>query len=155
MEISLLLWFFQGIPESLALGSLAVVLAGQALKARPVLLVGLPQAVTAYLVRHLSLTFGMHTIALLVMLAIWLNIFLKVRISRSLPAALAAIIILAAAEVGMISLIMPLSGIPFEEIIQNDYLLIAFGWPHIILLFALALGIDRWKKKRRMPLYNL
>ena len=148
MEMSIPLWLFQGVPESLAVTSLAVVLSGQALKLRPVMMVGLPQAVSAFLVRLLPISFGIHTVILLVLLSIWLTLILKIRLSRSLPAALVTVILLGAAEVGVFSIVLPLWGITFEQIMQNDLLLIVICLPQTILIFALALGIEWWKTKR-------
>ena len=148
MEMSIPLWLFQGVPESLAVTSLALVLSGQALKFRSVMLVGLPQAVSAFLVRLLPVSFGIHTIILLFLLSIWMTLILKVRLSRSLPAALITVIFLGAAEVGVLSVVLPLWGVTFEQIMENDFLLIVAGLPQIILLFALALGIEWWKTKR-------
>ncbi len=149
MEISILQWLFQGIPECLALAALAIVLAGRGFEARNIILIGLLQAVAAYLVRLLPLSFGVHFVMLIVFLAILLNVLLKTRLSRSLLAALGALIILAAAEVAFVSLMYSIVGIPFEEVKQDLVMWIIYGWPHIIFIFLLALAIQRWRKHRR------
>ena len=148
MELTILQWIFQGIPECLALASLAVVLAGRGLEVKSVLLIGLPYAAAAYLIRLLPLSFGIHFIIFIVLLAALLNVLLKINFIRSLLTALVAAIILAAAEVACINLIISVTGIPFEEVREN--LLIVYGWPHTVVLFLLALAVNRWGKSLRL-----
>lgn len=149
MELSLLQWFFQGIPECLALAAFAIVIAGRKLETRNVFFIGLSQAVAAYLVRLLPLSFGVHIIMLIVVLAILLNVWLKVSLSRGLFTALVVLIILAAAETAFVSIMYLLIGIPFEKVRQDLLLWIIHGWPHIIFLILLALAVEKWRKRRQ------
>ena len=147
MEIPILLWLFQGIPECLAVAALALVLAGRPLDPRSVFMIGLPQAVAAYLVRLLPLTFGVHSIILIVILAILLNVLLKIKLSRGILAALVVLIILCFAEMVSISLMVFITGIPFNQTYREIYLTILYGWPHVIFIFLLALAIYRWRRR--------
>lgn len=149
MELKIVQWLFQGIPECLALAGLGVALAGRPLEPKMVFSVGLPQAVVAYLVRLLPITFGVHTLLLVVSLAILLNVLLKIRFSRGLLSALVAVIILATAEMAFISLALSVTGITFEQARQDIFLLIVYGWPHTVFLFLLALGLNRYRQSRR------
>ncbi len=99
MELSILQWLFQGIPECLALAALAMVLAGRRLEAKSVFLIGLPHAVITYLVRLLPLTFGVHFIIFVVVLATLLNVWLKISLSRGLLTALTGLIILVSNQI--------------------------------------------------------
>lgn len=142
MEIPILLWLFQGIPECLAVAALALVLAGWPLEPQNVFLIGLPQAVAAYLVRLLPLSFGVHSIILIVILAVNLNVLLKIKLSRGILSALVVMIILCFAETIIISLMVFITGIPFEQVYRETYITILYGWPHVIFIFLLALGIN-------------
>jgi len=147
MELTILQWIFQSIPECLALSSFAVVVSNHKLDLKMVLLIGLPQAIAVYLVRLLPITFGVHFIILIVVLAVNLNLQLKIKFGRSLLTALVALIILAAAEIAFITLILSVTGNTFEQVSQNNLLLIFYGLPQTIFLFLLAISVYRWKRK--------
>ncbi len=150
MELSILQWLFQGIPECLAVTGLALVLIGRSLELRNVLLIGLPYAGIAYLVRLLPLSFGIHTILFVITLAIMLNVRIKIQFSKSLLTALVVLVILAAIEMILATLIYSLSSTSFEQVKQNIFLWIIYGWPQIIVIFLLSVAIDRWRKNRHV-----
>ncbi|MEW5922302.1 MAG: hypothetical protein AB1796_15450 [Bacillota bacterium] len=150
MEIPVLRWIFQAVPECLAAAALALVLASRSLETRSVFLIGLPQAVAAYLVRLLPLTFGVHTIVLIVVMAALLNVLLEIKLSRSLLVALVVLIILVAVEMVFISLMTYITGITFQEASRVIILSIVYGWPHTVFLFLLALVIYRWQISRHL-----
>ncbi|MDO9535765.1 MAG: hypothetical protein Q7J85_10660 [Bacillota bacterium] len=148
MELNILQWIFQTIPECLALASLAVVLSGRGFEVKNIFLISLPHAIAVYLVRLLPLSFGVHFIIFIVLLAVNLNLQLKIRFNRSLLTSLVALIILAAAEIALVTLMYSITDITYEEARENLFLWIVYGWPHIIFLFLLAMAIGWWRKGR-------
>ncbi len=149
MELPILQWLLQGIPECLANITLALALVGEKLEIRKIAPLGIIQAVFLYAVRLLPLTFGVHSILSMFALALLLHFFIKVRFSRSLLSALIVVITLAAAETVVFSLILYLTGLSYEQLAGNVFVYIVGGWPQIILLLLLALLIDKWQRRRR------
>lgn len=149
MKLPVLLWLLQGIPECLGDITLALALAGEKLDIRKIAPLGIILAVIMYAVRLLPLSFGVHSIFFMFVIAILLNLFIKVRFSKGLLSALIVVITLAAAEAVFLTLMLSLTGLSYEEHAGNMFLYIVGGWPQVILLFILALSIGRWQDKRR------
>lgn len=149
MKIPLLQWLLQGIPESLAIVYLAIALAGQKPETWKILLLGIIDAVIIYLIRLLPLTFGVHSILQILVIAFLLHLFFKVSFGKSLFSALTVIITLAVTETVFFALFMSLIGLSFEELSKNIFLYIIGGWPQIILLFILALAVNRKQQKTK------
>lgn len=146
MQLTPWFWLVQTLPESLAVTSLAMVLANQRLEAKSVCLIGLPLAVSVFLIRLVPLTFGIHFILFIVILAVLLRIRLKILLSRSLFTALVVCITLAVAETLMLSLFTSITAVPLDNITSDIPLLILYIWPYIIFMMLLALAINWWRK---------
>ncbi|MEW5785491.1 MAG: hypothetical protein AB1767_10530 [Bacillota bacterium] len=146
MQLSPWIWLLQTMPESLAVTSLAMVLASRRLEAKNILLIGLLLAAAVFLVRLIPLSFGIHFILFIIILAVLLSVRLKLQFSRSLLTALIVCLILAVLETVFLSLFSSLSAVPFENIVENIPLHMLYAWPHIFLLFLSALVIDWWRK---------
>lgn len=152
MKLSLLFWFFQTFPESLALSSMAIVVGGHRLETRSVFLIGVMIAVAVYLIRLIPITFGVHFVLLVIILAVLLNILFKDPISRCLLTALVAGLILAVSETILISLMSLATAVPMEQVTENSPMHIIYAWPHIVFMFFLVLFINRWRRGRRESL---
>ncbi len=150
MSLSPLFWLFQGVPELLALTALAIVLGGKKLEWKSTLTIGLALAVLVFLVRLLPVTFGIHFVIFLVILAALLHMRLKIKFSRCLLISLVAGLMLAVSETICVSLLTLATGIPYQQASEDFILQFVFGWPHIILLFLLALALERWQKMRHL-----
>ncbi len=149
MALTLWQWLLQGIPETFAVVMLAITLTGRPLKRNSYLTIVFCQAIAAFLVRLLPLTFGLHFIILIVILAVLLHLLLKVALSRSLFTAIVTLTVLAAVETAFVSIIHGLVGAPFAEVRQDLWLWVIHGWPHIIFLFLCALVLEKWRQGRQ------
>ena len=98
MKLPLLQWLLQGIPECLALVYLATVLAVQKPETGKIIFMGIIDAVIIYLIRLLPLTFGVHTILQILVIAFLLYLLFKVTFGKSLFSALIAIVTLSVSE---------------------------------------------------------
>jgi hypothetical protein len=143
MQIPFLQWVFQTIPECLALASLVVVLAERKLEMKKILFVGMGQAVVVYGVRLLPLTFGVHTIIFIIALAVFLHMATKANLSKCLLFALIAEIVLIVAEMAALGVMVYVIGLDLENILSNLFLKIIVGWPQIVIVLLIALGINK------------
>ncbi|MBS4025536.1 MAG: hypothetical protein KGZ96_07650 [Clostridia bacterium] len=123
--------------------SLALVLAERKLEIKKVLFVGMALAVIVFGVRLLPLTFGVHTIIFIIALAALLNMATKANLSKCLLFALIAEIALIITEMAVVGVILYFIGLDFDYILSNSFLRIIVGWPQIIIVLLIALGINK------------
>jgi len=146
MQIPFLAWLLQGIPETIAVVTFITVLCTQKLEWRNILKVALVQAVTAYLVRLLPLTPGVHTIILISTTALYLTWLTQIRFPLAAVGSALAVSILFFIEVGFHFSLSLLGVGSFSELLySNVWLRILVGYPQILFLFALAWLVYRNK----------
>jgi hypothetical protein len=148
MQIPFLQWVLQTIPECLATASLALVLAERQLEVKKILFVGMVQAVVVFGVRLLPLTFGVHTIILIIALAAIVHLATKANLSKCLLFALVALMTLMIAESVAIGVIVYAMGFDLEHIFSSTWLRIIGGWPQIMITFLVAFAIGKRLKRR-------
>jgi small-conductance mechanosensitive channel len=149
LELQPLAWLLQTVPEALAVASLAVALGIGRLTGKSILIIGLPLAVSVYLVRLMPLIFGVHFIIFIVILAALLTVRLKHRFNRCLLTALVACVILAVSETAFLYLMSLITGVTADQVTLDSNFPYYYIWPHTVFLFLLALAVNRWHKKRR------
>ncbi|KJS87709.1 MAG: hypothetical protein JM58_03330 [Peptococcaceae bacterium BICA1-8] len=145
MNISFSVVLLQGIPEQIAVVILALSIARQPFKWREVIFVGIILAITAFMVRLLPITFGVHTVVLIGLLFAYLSFIKKVDLSSAILSSLLSFLVLIVSESLIVPTIMNLFAISREELLTNDFIRILITLPHVLIIFFVALFI---KKKR-------
>lgn len=137
----------QGIPEQIAVVTLAFVIAKIPLKWNKVILIGIILAFSAYIVRLLPIPFGIHLILLIVLLFIALLWLGEGDFSLSLIACLLSFLALAIFEYVCLSLLMPVFGLTLESLSTELVKRIVIGEFHVLLLFITAFLLNKFYKK--------
>lgn len=137
----------QGMPEQIAVVTLAYAIAKLPLKWKEIIPMGILLAVLAYGVRLLPFPFGMHSLILILILFIFLILRGKVDVSMSLITSLLSFLALMIFEVICVSILMAVFKVSREIWFNNQVLRILFGEPQTVLLFITAFLIRR---KRRV-----
>lgn len=138
---------FQGIPEQIAVVTLAFVIARIPLKWGKVILFGVSLAFISYGVR-LFVPFGVHTLLLIIILFLALIILGKGDLSMSLIASLVSFLALVIFEFASLSLLMHIiNGTP-ETLFANPLKRTMLGEPNVLLLFIAAFLLNKFMKKR-------
>lgn len=145
MQIPLLAWIFQGIPECIALAAVVMSLASQRVTINLVLKIGVAQAVISYLIRLIPFTPGVHVILLVTSLGVLSVLIGKMEIKQAL--------VYSAMVVGLLvifELISNLIGVRFGlytfEQVQNSLMMrILVGYPNIVFLALLSFLILKKK----------
>ncbi len=106
---------------------------------------GIILALTAYVLRLINLPFGTHTIALVVLVFIFLTVKSKKDVSVSLFASLVSYMFLIVFEFISINSFIVVLNIPAEAMFSDSMSRILFTEPQVILLFITALLIRRKK----------
>jgi hypothetical protein len=138
---------FQGIPEQIAVATLAFVIAKIPFKWNKVILIGIILAFCAYVVRLLPIPFGIHLILLIVVLFIALLWLGKGDFSLSLIASLLSFLALVIFEYVCLSLLMPVFGLTQESLSTDLVKRIIIGELQVILLFITAFLLNKFYKK--------
>lgn len=148
MKIPLWALVFQGIPEQIAVITLAFVLAKVPIRWKVIIPMGIGFACTAYILRLLPITFGVHTIVFIGLLFILLIWFYKKPISASILASLITYLALILFETAFMSIFMFLLQISLQTLEANVSIRILTGLPHVIGLFLLARIIHKIRAGR-------
>lgn len=138
MEIPLIALILQGIPEQIALVTLTFVLARVRLEWKNIVMFGILLAFTAYVLRLLPITFGIHTIIIMGMLFVFSIHFYQAPLLTSLKASLLGMLVLIIVEFVCFTLLTNLFGISFKTYLTDVTIRILLGLPQVFLLFILA-----------------
>lgn len=144
MEMSLLRLIFYGIPESIALVALAFAIAKAKFEWKIIVFMGVILACTAYVLRRIPITFGVHTIVCIGLLILLLNYFAKVDLTRSITSALLTIIVVSIVETASRMITIKLLDWSIEEVMKNELLITVTGIPEVIFLFLVSFTIKKF-----------
>lgn len=143
MEMSLFRLVFYGIPEYIALVALAFAIAKEKFDWKRIILLGLFLACTAYAIRLIPITFGVHTIFGIGLLIFFLNYLVQVDLTRSITSVLLTYIILTVAETVSRTVTLKLLHLSIDEVMRSEFLITVTGLPEVILLFLTAFIIKK------------
>ncbi len=150
MKIPLLALIFQGIPEVIAIITLAYVIANVPLVWKKIIPAGILLAFVSYGVRLLPITFGVHTI-ILIGLTFFILMFLgKSSVNPALIASIISMLAITVAEAVCLSLLMPLFGVTSEILFTNTIIRILISWPQVLVMLILAFVTYKFKTQREI-----
>ena len=138
MQLPVLAWLLQGVPECLACTALVMIIVTGRLQWEKIIIIGLCLAVLVYLVRLLPITYGVHTILSTILLAVLVTKIGKARFIRSLAGALFAVFVIAITESFSHWLIFGNGVVTQEDMASSVYYGIVMGLPQIVTLSLLA-----------------
>ncbi|KJR48997.1 hypothetical protein UF75_0511 [Desulfosporosinus sp. I2] len=111
-------------------------------------MIGIVLAFISYVVRLFTISFGIHTILLIILLFIALTWLGKGDFSLSLIASLLSFLALVIIEFVCLSLLMPVFGVIPETLFADPIKRIIIGEPIILLLFISAFLINKFIQNR-------
>ncbi|MHB8072202.1 hypothetical protein [Desulfosporosinus fructosivorans] len=148
ISIPFVVFILQGIPESVAVVTLALVIARIPLKWNKILMIGTALAFLSYVVRLFPIPFGLHTMFLIISLSIALIWLGKGDFSLTLLASLLSFLALTIFEYVCLSLLMPVFGVTPEILSTNTVIRIEITEPQVLLLFICAFLLNKFFRKR-------
>lgn len=147
MKIPVLALLLQGIPECIALYTLAFVIAKIPLEWRKIIILGIFAAFISYVIRLFPITFGVHSIILIGLQFLVLIQIGRTTILTSLKSSLISFLVLVLLETSFIVLIAPLFGINLEMFSHSVKIRIFTTLPQVFILFILAFIIHNRSNK--------
>lgn len=139
---------FQGIPEQIAVATLAFVISGIPLKWKKIILIGISLAFISYGVRLFPIPFGTHTLLLIIVLFLALTLLSKGDLSLSLIASLISFLLLVIFELVGVSLLMRIMGMTPETLFASTLRRTMVGESNVLLMFLAAFLLNKFMKKR-------
>lgn len=146
MRIPFAAWLLQGIPETIGAVALIMAMGTRQLPWKTILQIGLIQAVSAYLIRLLPFTPGVHVIVItstMAVLVYWLG---KLGIKKAVIFSAIVCVIITIFEFLFFNLVSVLGIVTFSDILEDVTKRIIFTYPQVIGLFLLAFLFGRGKK---------
>jgi len=150
MKIPLLALIFQGIPEGIAVLTLAWVITKAPMEWKKIIPIAILLSLVSYGVRLLPITFGIHTIILIGLMFFALIFLGKISINPALIASIISMLGITVAEAGCLSLLMPLFGVTPEMLFTNTTIRILITWPQVLVLFGLAFAVYKIRATREI-----
>ena len=148
MKIPVLALILQGIPEQIAVATLAFVIAKIPLQWKRIVLIGVLLAFSSYVLRLFPITFGIHTIVIIGLLFILLVKIAKGNLNTALTASLLSFLGLIIAETVCLSILMPLFGVTSEMLFSNITIRVLITLPQVFLLFMLAFVVFKIRSRK-------
>ncbi|MGI6330541.1 MAG: hypothetical protein ACOX1Y_01965 [Zhaonellaceae bacterium] len=144
MKLSWTYYFFVALPESTAYTLLAFALLKLPLRWLSIAKIGVIYGTLAYFIRHLPISFGIHTVILIAIFAALMSHFTDCKIASVFLVGLVNMVILGISEILSGTFLMNLLGVTYETVQTNDWLLVIFVIPQVILLITLAFIIRKY-----------
>ncbi|MDD4346541.1 MAG: hypothetical protein PHZ11_06585 [Desulfitobacteriaceae bacterium] len=154
INIPLISLLVQGIPEQIAVVTLAFVIARIPMEVKKIVPFGIILAVTAFVVRSFAIPFGIHTTVLIILLFIALIWVSKGNISLSIIATLLSFLALAVCEFICMSLLMSAFKVTPEILSTNLLVRFIITEPQVLLLFTLAFVLNKIFSKKEIKKDN-
>lgn len=149
-KIPLFTAIFQGIPESVGVFFLALVLLKAKLNWKKIILFGILNALVAFVIRMLPFAFGVHTVLLIMVMSFMLMYVTKHELVKIVPNVIIVVALLLIYEFLAFVVLSNIFNWNYEMIFENNLLRVLIGFPQTILLFLTGLII---LYKRRMGSY--
>lgn len=146
MRMTLLQLILQGIPEQIGLVILAFVLARAELNWKRLCILGTVLACTAFFLRMLPITFGLHTIILICLLVFFVANYSNANSTTAIMSTLISFICLIVFEISIHATVFNIFQIPIENILNSQTLMILSGLPQVILLYLTSFLVWKYRK---------
>lgn len=136
-QISLPIIIFQGIPETVIMVALALVLTGYEAKLKEVLLVGIIGGLIGAVARSLPISLGVNILIVLPILGVLIAIFCKIGFFSAIIVASIGSIVLGITETAYIFTFVKITGVTINQIFSGMYTRLLFPLPEYALLMLL------------------
>lgn len=143
MKVPFIAWLIQGIPESIGIAALVISLSLRRLYWKKIIIIGLIQAVIMYTIRLLPLTFGVHTVLLIISLSLLSAWLAKIDLRKAIINTNIAVMILAFSEFAFIYAMDRFAICSYDIIFKDSLSRILMGIPQVTVLYLVAFYVSK------------
>ncbi|WP_258359453.1 hypothetical protein [Moorella sulfitireducens (nom. illeg.)] len=129
---------FQSIPEEIIIITLGLALVGEYPRMRGIVVVAIIGALFSFFFRRLPVSFGIHTLTVIVVFTLLMRLTLRVNLIKGLVASILGILLLGIIESISIPLVSSLTGISIDVALRDPWLRVLFPLPDEIILGVMA-----------------
>ncbi|GBF32176.1 hypothetical protein DCCM_0367 [Desulfocucumis palustris] len=140
------LFFVQGISETAGIIACSLALVKVKLRWGLIFAIGVVLTAMIYIIRNLPITFGLHTVAAILLTALFIARATRVPPSKGFMAVFVSFTVLYLAETTMNEVFIILLNTEISKVISEDTLWKLTGLPQSILLISIALLIPKYRK---------
>jgi hypothetical protein len=147
IQDELIAFIIQDLPESIILTLSMFSLLALPLTWRKIIAIGFLQALVN-MVRLLPIVAGIHSIILLISLAVFVGLFTRVRLSKVFVAAFVIFGIVIILEMIYVGPLLRITGLTYEASFVNPFFRALFSLPYEIVLLAIAVGMNYYNRRK-------
>jgi len=140
----ILLFFMQGIPEVMGIVAFSLALARVPLRWGIIALAGTSLTIIIYVIRSVQITFGIHTVAAIVLLAVFIIKTTRTSPINGFVAAFSSLTILTIVELFIEKLFLFITKLDQQVFVSNDLLWKLVALPQAILMILFAVIISKY-----------
>jgi len=145
----ILLFFMQGIPELTGVVAFSLALVRVPLRWGIIALTGAALAVIIYVVRAVQITFGIHMVVAMLLLAVFIIKITRTTVLNSFFAAMASFTTLVTLEFVINKLFLLVTKLDQQVLMSNELLWRLVAMPQAILMILFAVVISKYKAPTR------
>ncbi len=142
---NILLFFMQGIPESMGHCAFSLAVARVPLRWGIIAVVGTVLTVIIFIIRSLPFTFGIHVAVAMLLLVFFIIKATWVSLTKSLIATFTSFATLAVLELVIYEIFFSITKLEFQAVIANNFLWKLLGLPQVALMIVFALLLSKYK----------
>lgn len=146
MKIPLLAFIFQGLPEQIGVVTLAFIINKLELKWKRVCLYGFALAFTAFVLRSLPISFGVHTVVLIGFLFWILYYREKININNAIITSILCFLALVIIEMFSVTIIIKAFAIDLIMLEENVIIRTLVTLPQVFIIYLIAFIIKAYRK---------
>lgn len=143
----LLSLLFQDFPESFILVLAVFALLKLRFNYKQIFAIAILQTFTN-LIRNLPIAFGMHTMILIITLAVYVRLFTKAKMPKILASTILVFVIMVAMQAAYIQPLLNYTNLSYDLVDSAPILRAGFCLPYEIVLFLLAVVLNYKNKKQ-------
>ncbi|AGL00488.1 hypothetical protein [Desulfoscipio gibsoniae] len=144
--IETLLFYLQGIPELAGIIACSLALARVKLRWGVILAFASILTIVIYIIRNMPVTFGLHTVAFILLCVLFIAKATRVPPSTSFVVVFAGYAILSLLELTIHELFIFLLQAEVSQLISDEYTWLLIGLPQAFIMIAIALVIAKYRK---------
>ncbi|MHB8158220.1 MAG: hypothetical protein ACYDEQ_12625, partial [Desulfocucumaceae bacterium] len=142
--MSVLFMFTTSFPEAMLITYFAIQFMGGRPRLPDILLIGLIQAVVAYIVRSLPIPFGLHTVILLVSFAALIHLIARVPLAAASIGTIAGFLVLVLIEPVVNVMVVLVTGQSTESLFYDPYKRLLVAIPILLIMLLITLILKRF-----------
>ena len=144
-HMTILQLIFVSLPDAILLAALGISLTGFKISLKQLLLIGIFQTIASFVIRSLTIPFGLHTILLLLVFIFIIHSVTRFNYTISSLTGLIGFTALAIIEAILVPLLLKITYHPFDKVLAQPIMRIYFFLPEAIVLLIIIFLCLRYK----------